>query len=188
MMPAMFLLLLACSSPPPPPSAASTSFDPTVSGGKARTVQEALNELYLHQREQDIPAAAPVHDDLAGLTAQLASLEMRLAAMEAAKAGTAEGIPYDPRATTLTARDVQSAITEMELRLEKLEKQDPGKPGDGLYELRDKHGNLVPPGKPNGPGGGPPGQPGQAGGQPPNGMPPNGMAPGGQKPPGGPRK
>lgn len=179
----MILLLLACGSAPPPPSAATTSFDPTVSGGKARTVQEALNELYLHQREQDIPAAAPVHDDLAGLTAQLANLEMRLSAIEAAKAGTAEGIPYDPRATTLAARDVQSAITEMELRLEKLEKQDPGKPGDGLYELRDKHGNLVPPGQPGQPGGPPGGQPGGGpGGQ------PGGMPPGGQKPPGGQRK
>ena len=173
----VLLLLLACSDPPPPPSASNTSFDPTANAVSATTVQEALEELYRRQAILDVPAREPIGSDMAGISAQLTNIEMRIAAIEAAKVGTAEAVTFDPRTTTLAARDVQAALVELELRLSKLEKVDPGKAGGALFELRDKNGNLV-----QQPQGGPPSTPGA---KPTPGAPPQGAGPGGGGPPQG---
>ncbi|HND32200.1 MAG TPA: hypothetical protein PLA94_19485, partial [Myxococcota bacterium] len=170
--PPMLLLLLACADPAPPPSAATTPFDPTASAASATTVQQAIDELYRRQALLEVPPKDPIVGSTEAISAQLTNIEMRLAAIEAAKVGTAEAVTFDPRSTTLAARDVQSAIAELEQRLAKLEKSDPGKPGGALFELRDKNGNLV-----QAPQGGPPATPGA---KPTPGAPPQGGGPGPQ--------
>lgn len=167
----MLLLLLACSDPAPPPSAAATTFDPTAAAASATTVQQALEELYRRQALLEVPPKDPIVGSTEGISAQLTNIEMRLAAIEAAKVGTAEAVTFDPRTTTLAARDVQAALVELEARLSKLEKTDPGQPGGALFELRDKNGNLA-----QQPQGGPPSTPGA---KPTPGAPPQGGGPGG---------
>ena len=78
-------------------------------------------------------------------------------------------IPFDPRETTLEARNLQSAMTEMMQKLASLEHKvydDLGEPGPGLFALpKNKQGNGPSGPPPNGGNGGPGG---------PSGPPPNG--------------
>jgi hypothetical protein len=146
-------------------------------------VQGALDELYVRC---ETSAAAPAPDTVGAadnaLATRLQVLELRLTELEATGTASAAKVAYDPRDTTLAGKTVQDALSELEGRVEKLEEGtiDHGKAGPVLFELRDKHGNLVEAGpgggKPGGPAG--PGGPGGGkGGPPPNGQggPPNGQ-------------
>ncbi len=188
--PALLLCLAACSDPPPP-AAADLRFDPAASGGEARTVQQAIDDLYRRQKLLEVPPKEPLGggsgDEAGGVGLTVQTLQLRISELEQTTT-TADRVGYDPRQTTLSGRSVQEALTELEARVARLEKaqQSGGAPGPGLFELRDKNGNLVKQGQPDGqggqkgpPGGQPGGQKGQPGGQPggQQGGQPNGQAP-----------
>lgn len=174
--------------------AAGVPFDPTLSRSSARTVQGALDELYVRCAQDAAPAApaaaAPSSAE-AELATRLAALELKVGGLEVAPGGRAESVSYEPGRTTLSARNLQAAMDELEARVTRLEDKDnaPGQPGAALFEMRDKHGNPVDMSAKGPPPGG--GQPMQGGGQPMQGPPPNGGRPpnsggsGGSRPGGG---
>ncbi len=185
--------------------AVSVGFDATLSGTSARTVQGALDELYVRCNTQNAltEAASPVADPINSLAARVQVLELKLSELESKGVFTADKVTYDPRKTRLAGKTVQEAVDELEARVALAEEAgvDHGKAGPALFELRDKHGNLVqagsgkggPPGGPNGggpSGGAPTGPPMQGGGAPGGGMqgggaPGGGQQGGGQQPGGG---
>jgi hypothetical protein len=187
-------MLVACSGESDA-DAIAVRYDPKSSGTSARSVQAALDELYVRCGTQAAPAAdaQPVVDETAALATRVGALELRQAELVEHGVYTADKVGYDPRKTTLSGKTVQEALDELEARVQRLEDAaiDHGKPGAALFELRDKHGNPVsldPNGGqngkgPNGPNGMPPN--GRPNGQPPNGPPPNGQPQNGQ--PGGPQ-
>jgi hypothetical protein len=161
-------LLVACSDPGAG-AAATVTFDNTRSGTSAQTVQGALDDLYARCGTAGPVAAAPAapQEDTNALAARVQVLELRVTQLEDQGVFGADKVTYDPRQTTLAGKTVQGALDELEARVEKVEdgRIDHGKPGPALFELRDKHGNLIPDGPMggDGPPGGQPGQPGQPG-------------------------
>jgi hypothetical protein len=171
----LLALLLACGSGTDT-SGTRVTFDSTRSGTSATTVQGAIDELYA--RCKTAPAAVAEGPDVSAaavdLSGRIQLLELRQTELLTNGVYGAEKVTYDPRDTTLSGRTVQAALDELEARVEALERGtvDQGEPGPALFELRDKHGKLVPAG--NAPGGqqGPP--PGGAPGGPGQGAPPQG--------------
>lgn len=182
----LFFLLSACEAPVEPHRIAYTHPD-----SEAHNVKTALDELYKRCGPAAATAAAPaVEAEAPSLDADLRTrlqvLEIKVAELEASGLGKANLTTYDPARTTLDARNVQDAMDGLFQRVVKLEDagRSMGSPGQGLFELRDKAGNPLPPEAPTAqanpqkggqPGGGQPGG-GQA---PPNG----GAAGGGSQPP-----
>ncbi|MES2641736.1 MAG: hypothetical protein V4850_19745 [Myxococcota bacterium] len=130
-------------------SATSVAFDNGRSGTSATTVQGALDELYVRCQPGGMPVTtdaaiepSSVTNDLAG---RIQLLELRQTELQTGAAFGAAAITYDPRKTTLSGKSVQDALDELEARVTKLERGqiDNGAPGPALFELRDKHGNLV---------------------------------------------
>lgn len=168
----LLVLLLGCGGGAPS-TASDVPFDATRSGTSATSVQAALDELYVRCKAEPVAAAPVVAGTDAGLVARVQALELAVARLEGEGISSAERISYDPRETTLAGKTVQTAMTELEGRVEALEEKgiDRGAPGPALFELRDKHGNLVdtkgggPQGPPN-PQGGPQGPPNPGGPRP----------------------
>ncbi|MDP2305546.1 MAG: hypothetical protein Q8P18_05930 [Pseudomonadota bacterium] len=166
-------MLLACGGAGEAP-ATGVMFDNARSGTSATTVQGALDELYVRCK---LEAAADEPTTTVGASSELTNalsgrvqlLELRQSELASGMAFGATSIAYDPRKTTLAGKTVQDALDELEARVTKLERGqiDNGEAGPGLFELRDKRGNLVPVDAPaqsangkGGPQGPPPGQPG----------------------------
>ena len=109
------------------------------------SVQDAL--LRLESQLSADPLTAPNAPTLLELSVQLSNLEDRMGRVELETTTLkinglvpAENVSYDPRATTLSARDLQSALDELTARVAVAEKQldeDMGEAGPGLFELRD---------------------------------------------------
>jgi hypothetical protein len=186
-------VLLACAGGQAG-NALAVPYDHARSGSSAETVQGALDELYVRCGDNAAvtTAAAPLAADTNALAARVQVLELRLEQLETQGVFPAEKVTYDPRKTTLEGKTVQAAVDELEARVTKLEdgRVDHGAPGPELFELRDKHNNLVGngpggPGGPGGPNGGKGGDPNGGKGGPPGMGPPNGGGQPGMGPPSG---
>lgn len=181
------LVLLAGCGTNAAASASDLPFDGARSGSSARSVQAALDELYVRcgapGATTAVAAAVAPSGDAASdaLAARVQALELRVDALEREGLYQAAEVSYDPRATTLAGRTLQAAVDELAKRVEEAERVDQGEPGPALFELRDKNGKPAAGGPqgppPSGPGGGPAGPPPGGGGGAPTGPPPGGGAP-----------
>lgn len=164
------LLLVACGSPTP------AAPDPT-----APVAEQAEPPAPVDAS----PAAALEEQDrrLAELESRLARLELTVAELQALGVQEAAQVRYDPSRTTLAARTVQEALTELHTDVAALRQssQPTGTPGPGLFAIPSDGA----PGQGPGPGGrGTPG-PGQGSGQgngPPGPPPPGSGGPAGTPP------
>lgn len=164
--PVLLLLPLGCGEAP---TAATLSYQSP--DGEAQTVQAALDTLHARcaAAAEPVPVAPSTDPDL--LT-RLQLLELKVATLESSGLGKANLTVYDPGRTTLDARNVQDALDGLAARVQAVEDQarqsGSSGPGPGLFELRDKAGNPLPPaGSAN---------------RPPNGQAPSGPPPLGQPP------
>ena len=172
-----FILNIACHTEPE-----TVSVDDIIWNGKPLTV--ALEEI--SKSGTATGAVQTKGSDTTGLEKRIGLLEERvdrieivISELQSNGIGHSQLVNYDPRATKLSAKNVQEALTELENRLSETESRvldDLGPPGQGLFnvgkEERGKRGGAggKGPGGPPGQGGGPPGQgggpPGQGGGPP----------------------
>ncbi|MCB9762979.1 MAG: hypothetical protein H6739_24480 [Alphaproteobacteria bacterium] len=141
------LLLLACGgAPPPPPAPEPVAAVDSGSDGDA----QARADIETLQRR------------VASLDERLGRIELLLAEMQETGAQDAASVRFDPRRTRLTAKSVQAALDEMYNELSALQnsmdRQNMGRPGDGLFQLPREEGKQGPPPQggndgPYGPGG-----------------------------------
>jgi len=174
----LLLSLLACSSDPP--RQVTTSDIPWKDG----TLSMALASLEAKcgiQTGSNVPddyynTIKKLQADISLVDEQVARLNQTLEEIQGSGVGNAALINFDPRATTLSAKNVQDALDEMMARLKVLEHHvldEMGEPGPGLFEIpKDKKGSRGSKGGPGGPGG-----PGGAGGSPDRGPNPGGSPP-----------
>jgi len=175
------LLLLACDSGEAP-DAARIPYE----GGSVAGTLDKLVEADARRRRKEEAASRPVSAARVEMLDQRVSqLELALSEIQTTGVLPASTIAYDPRATTLSAQDVQSAITELHTAIKALQEsmEEPmGEPGPGLWTQvhsggpgpKGQGGQLPPGGQP--PPGGPGGQPGMG---PPDGQAGMGPPPGG---------
>ena len=111
---------------------------------KDGSVQDALSQL--ESRISDNRLTGSAAPTLLELSVQVSNLEDRMSRVELETTTLkinglmpAENVSYDPRATTLSARDLQTALDELTARLEDAEEQlaeDMGEAGPGLFEVQ----------------------------------------------------
>lgn len=135
----MLLLLLACAEPPAPRAAPEV-----VEVAAPAPVEDAV-------AREDIEA---LRRTLASLDERLGNLELEITRVQEQGLLDAQNVRFDPSRTTLAARELQGAVTELHERLDRVEKRtaEPmGPAGPGLFAMpRDDQK-----GQPQGPGGGP---------------------------------
>ena len=159
---AIFSIIFACQSPQY--QVVTASEVPYKDG----TVAMALTELEIDCANQKNTSNGSEELQKQLLTAQkeiellgeqITRLQEILDSVQSNGVGAAQTVLFDPRATTLESKDVQSALTEIMKRVSSLEHQvldDLGQPGPGLFEIPKKQGkgnqvNQGPQGQPNGP-------------------------------------
>lgn len=129
--------------------------------------------------EEDRARAERLDRRLSDLEQRLARVELLVAELHEGGIADAADVRYDPSRTTLSARTVQEAVTELHVAVASMRKESSagmGSPGGGLFEIPEgpnKGQASGQPGQPPKPGQGPPGPPpggqGGAGGPPPGG-------------------
>ncbi len=161
---AFALLLPACQGSPQPLPAFATTVAPT------EAPRAAAAPTVVAAPEPD----RQLQDRMEDLELELAQLKLVIEEMKVAGVGSmnAENVQYQPNRTTMSARDVASALDELWNELHRLQEgaTDMGPPGELLFSLdegplgpRHDPREHEPPGEPAGP---PPGQ-----GPPPGGHP-----------------
>ena len=167
---AIFSILFACQSPQY--QVVTASEVPYKDG----TVAMALTELEIdcanpqnasNNTEELQKQLLTAQKEIELLGEQITRLQEILDSVQSNGVGAAQTILFDPRATTLESKDVQSALTEIMKRVSSLEHEvldDLGQPGPGLFEIPKKQSKGNQQNQPNQPNQGPQGQ-GQPNGQ-----------------------
>jgi hypothetical protein len=158
-----WLLALACGGEVDPQAEATSAASETVAPSAAE--------------EEDRARAEAMDRRLSDLEQRLARVELLVAELHDGGIADAKDVRYDPSRTTLSARSVQEAVTELHVAVAAMKRESSagmGSPGGGLFEIPEgPNKGQGPPGqgpKPGqGPGGPPPGGQGGAGGPPPGG-------------------
>ncbi|MBK7759325.1 MAG: hypothetical protein IPO67_31465 [Deltaproteobacteria bacterium] len=129
--------------------------------------------------EEDRARAEALDRRLSDLEQRLARVELLVAELHEGGIADAEDVRFDPSRTTLSARTVQEAVTELHVAVTSIKREASagmGSPGGGLFEIPEgpnKGAQQGQPGQPPKPGQGPAGPPpGGKGG--PAGPPPGG--------------
>ncbi|MEY3212132.1 MAG: hypothetical protein RIT28_2613 [Pseudomonadota bacterium] len=160
-----WLLLLACGGEVGPEAEATSAAAEAVAPSAAE--------------EEDRARAEALDRRLSDLEQRLARVELLVAELHEGGIADAEDVRFDPSRTTLSARTVQEAVTELHVAVTSMKRESSagmGSPGGGLFEIPEgpnKGQGQGQPGQPPKPGQGPPGPPpggkGGAGGPPPGG-------------------
>ncbi len=140
------LLLLACSDPPAPRADQIPYGDGTVADALDRALAQG-GSAEEGEDERDPPGFSP--ERLAQLEERIGRLELVITQIQQTGTTTATAVGFDPRATTLSSTNVQTALDELEARVSKMESkvgQEMGQAGPGMF--------AVPNGRSGGPGGG----------------------------------
>jgi hypothetical protein len=162
---AFWLLVLACGGEVGPEAEAPSAATEAIAASAAE--------------EEDRARAEALDRRISDLEQRLARVELLVAELHEGGIADAEDVRYDPSRTTLSARTVQEAVTELHVAVTSMKREASagmGSPGGGLFEIPEGPGNGQPQGQP--------GQ-GQKQGQGPPGPPPGGKGGGGGQQPGG---
>ncbi|MCK6521817.1 hypothetical protein L6R49_10300 [Myxococcota bacterium] len=148
-------------------------------GPEATTAAAEATAPSANAEEEDRARAEQLDRRLSDLEQRLARVELLVAELHEGGIADAADVRYDPSRTTLSARTVQDAVTELHVAVSAMRKESSagmGSPGGGLFEIPEgpsKGQASGQPGQPPKPGQGPPGPPpggqGGAGGPPPGG-------------------
>ncbi len=181
--PLLVLLALAACGREPGLDAGQIAYQDGTVAGTLEMLVAAENRRA--QREEQAGISVSV-ERVAALEQRIVELELQIARIQTTGVLPASTIGFDPRATTLSGQDVQSALSELHGRVKLLEEKGEagmGQPGPGFFT------KVQPGGMQQGgmqPGGMQPGgmQQGgmQQGGMQPGGMQQGGMQPGGMQP------
>jgi BMFP domain-containing protein YqiC len=132
------LLLLSCSDPEPP-SADQISYGNL----SVKDELDLLAARTLALGDASPPEASVSDQRMADLEARIARLELALAQIQQTGTTSATAVGFDPRSTTLSSTNVQTALDELEARVSKAESklgQDMGQAGPGMYTQANGRG------------------------------------------------
>lgn len=169
----LLLALLGCGTPAPQ----TTTVTATADEHRASTAPEVTMDDFVALEDRMERRVVALED-------RVSALELQVSELQVGFEGQATEIGFDPSRTTLDARNVQEAVTELSTEVRSIKRmlgQDMGEPGQELFNIPEDNDQRGSPGGPGGPGGGGPGGPGGPGGGGPGG---GGQGGGGQQPSG----
>ncbi len=153
-------LLLGCADRAPPDATALPYGDSNVAATLDLLVAAEARRAE-RDAAQDLPVTAA---RVQTLEDRIARVELELARLEEQGIIPAAKVGYDPRSTTLDARDLQAAVDELHARVKAIEEQrEPGmgSPSNAMFTQPSRQGRPdgargPAPGEKGGPTGGPP--------------------------------